>query len=91
MDAIIKDFEEVTINNELIQDLRYMDFFNAHRFGNWIFDARVSYNVSESHKLALIGSNILNRTYSLRPLKIEAPRTIMVQYTYRLEGKKSKV
>jgi iron complex outermembrane receptor protein len=91
MDAIIKDFEEVTINNELIQDLRYMDFFNAHRFGNWIFDARVSYNVSESHKLALIGSNILNRTYSLRPLKIEAPRTIMLQYTYRLEGKKTKV
>ncbi len=91
MDAIIKDFEEVTINNELIQDLRYMDFFNAHRFGNWIFDARVSYNVNETHKLALIGSNILNRTYSLRPLKIEAPRTIMVQYTYRLEGKKTKV
>ena len=91
MDAIIKDFEEVTINNELIQDLRYMDFFNSHRFGNWIFDARVSYNVSESHKLALIGSNILNRTYSLRPLKIEAPRTIMLQYTYRLEGKRTKV
>ena len=91
MDAIIKDFEEVTINNELIQDLRYMDFFNSHRFGNWIFDARVSYNVSESHKLALIGSNILNRTYSLRPLKIEAPRTLMVQYTYRIEGKKTKV
>ncbi len=91
MDAIIKDFEEVTINNELIQDLRYMDFFNSHRFGNWIFDARVSYNVSESHKLALIGSNIFNRTYSLRPLKIEAPRTLMVQYTYRIEGKKTKV
>lgn len=91
MDAIIKDFEEVTINNELIQDLRYMDFFNSHRFGNWIFDMRVSYNVNETHKLALIGSNILNRTYSLRPLKIEAPRTLMVQYTYRLEGKKTKV
>jgi iron complex outermembrane receptor protein len=91
MDAIIKDFEEITINNELIQDLRYMDFFNSHRFGNWIFDMRVSYNVNETHKLALIGSNILNRTYSLRPLKIEAPRTVMVQYTYRLEGKKTKV
>ena len=91
MDAIIKDFEEITINNELIQDLRYMDFFNSHRFGNWIFDIRVSYNVNETNKLALIGSNILNRTYSLRPLKIEAPRTLMVQYTYRLVGKKTKV
>jgi len=91
MDAIIKDFEELTIDNELLQDLRYMDFFNSHRFGNWIFDIRVSYNVNEAHKLALIGSNILNRTYSLRPLKIEAPRTLMVQYTYRLVGKKTKV
>ena len=91
MDAIIKDFEDLTIDNELLQDLRYMDFFNSHRFGNWIFDMRVSYNVNETHKLALIGSNILNRTYSLRPLKIEAPRTLMVQYTYRLVGKKTKV
>ena len=87
MDAIIKDFEEVTINNPLLQDLRYMDYFKAHRTGNWIFDARLSYNLNDSHKLALIGTNILNRTYSLRPLKIEAPRNIMLQYTYRIEGK----
>lgn len=90
MDAIIKDFEQITIDNDLLQNLTYMDFFNSHRFGNWIFDARVSYNINQSHKFALIGSNIFNRTYSLRPLKIEAPRTVMVQYTYRLEGKKSK-
>ncbi|NBX79599.1 MAG: TonB-dependent receptor [Flavobacteriales bacterium] len=90
MDAIIKDFEELTTQQEILQDLRYMDFFNSHRFGNWIFDARVSYNVTDIHKFALIGSNILNRTYSLRPLKIEAPRTIMVQYTFRLEGKEKK-
>lgn len=96
MDAIIRDFEELTTETTSdigiwLQDLRYMDFFNSHRFGNWIFDARVSYSVTESHKLAIIGSNILNRTYSLRPLKIEAPRTLMVQYTYRIEGKKAKV
>lgn len=87
MDAIIKDFEQITINNEFLQDLRYMDYFNSHRFGNWIFDARFSYAFSEHHKLAVIGSNIFNRSYSLRPLKIEAPRTVMLQYTYRLEGK----
>jgi outer membrane receptor protein involved in Fe transport len=87
MDAIIKDFEELTANTEVIQDLRYMDYYESHRFGNWIFDARISFNLNEHHKLAVIGSNILNRTYSLRPLKIEPPRTIMVQYTYKLEGK----
>ena len=87
MDAIIKDFEQVTVDNELLQDLTYMDYFQSHRFGNWIFDARLSFHFSEQHKLAVIGSNIFNRTYSLRPLKIEAPRTVMIQYTYRLEGK----
>jgi iron complex outermembrane receptor protein len=88
MDAIIKDFEEFTTDVEVLQDLQYIDFFEAHRFGNWIFDARISFNFTDAHKLALIGTNILNRTYSLRPLKIEPPRTITVQYTYKLEGKR---
>ena len=87
MDAIIEDFEQTTIDVDILQDLRYMDYYNAHRFGNWIFDCRISYNLTETHKFALIGSNILNRSYSLRPLKIEAPRTIMIQYTCKLQGK----
>ena len=87
MDAIIEDFEQTTIDVDILQDLRYMDYYNSHRFGNWIFDVRVSYNLTETHKFALIGSNILNRSYSLRPLKIEAPRTIMIQYTCKLQGK----
>jgi iron complex outermembrane receptor protein len=84
MDAIIEDFEETTIDVDILQDLCYMDYYNAHRFGNWIFDCRISFNLTETHKFALIGSNILNRSYSLRPLKIEAPRTIMIQYTCKL-------
>lgn len=86
MDRVIKDFEELTQALSFMQNLRYMDYYNSHRFGNWIFDARLSYNLSEKHRLALIGSNILNRTYSLRPLKIEQPRTIMLQYTFKLGG-----
>lgn len=87
MDAIIEDFEQTTIDVDILQDLRYMDYYNSHRFGNWIFDVRISYNLTETHKFALVGSNILNRSYSLRPLKIEAPRTIMIQYTCKLQGK----
>jgi iron complex outermembrane receptor protein len=90
MDAIIKDFEDLTTDIAVLQDLRYMDYFDSHRFGNWIFDARISYQISEQHKLAIIGTNIFNRSYSLRPLKIEAPRTIMIQYTWKLEGKAKK-
>lgn len=85
MDAIIKDFEETTAaSGGDKQNIRYMDYFYAHRFGNIIFDARMSYAINKHHKIALVGSNILNRSYSLRPLKIEPPRSIMVQYTLKL-------
>lgn len=49
--------------------------------GDYIFDARVSYQVNEMNKIAIIGNNLLNREYMIRPLSIEAPRTVAVQYT----------
>ncbi len=84
MDSAIEEFENGT-TGPYIQDIRYMDYFNSHRFGNWIFDARISYDISEKHKIAIISANIGNRVYSLRPLKIEQPRTIMLQYTFKLD------
>jgi outer membrane receptor protein involved in Fe transport len=87
MDLIVKDFEETTQDLPFIQDVEYMDFYDSHRFGNTIFDMRFAYKISDKHKIALIGANILNRTYSLRPLKIESPRTIMLQYVMDLSEK----
>lgn len=84
MDGVIEEFEIATVG-PYVQNIRYMDYFANHRFGNWIFDARVSYNINDQHKIAVISANITNRSYSLRPLKIEAPRTIMLQYTYKLD------
>jgi outer membrane receptor protein involved in Fe transport len=85
LDAVIADFEESTAVIATMQNIRYMDYFNANRHGNWIFDARFSYQINDKHKIAIIGSNILNNSYSLRPLKIEAPRTLMLQYNYKLD------
>lgn len=84
LDQVIEEFETST-TPPFIQNIRYMDYFNSNRNGNWIFDARISYKINAHHKIAVIGSNILNRSYSLRPLKIEAPCTIMLQYTYKLD------
>ncbi|MFT5778485.1 MAG: outer membrane cobalamin receptor [Crocinitomicaceae bacterium] len=88
MDGVIEEFEISTVG-PFIQNIRYMDYFAEHRFGNLIFDARVSYNINEKHKVAVVSANITNRSYSLRPLKIEAPRTIMFQYTFKLDKNKS--
>ncbi|MBL1279273.1 MAG: TonB-dependent receptor [Fluviicola sp.] len=84
MDGVIEEFENST-TGPFVQDIRYMDYYAAHRFGNWIFDARISWNISKIHKIALISANLTNRIYSLRPLKIEQPRTIMLQYTFNLD------
>ena len=84
MDGVIEEFEIATVG-PYTQNIRYMDYFADHRYGNWIFDARVSYNINERHKIAVISANLTNRSYSLRPLKIETPRTIMLQYTYKLD------
>ena len=85
MDIVIRDFEETTQGMIYVQNIEYMDYFNANRNGHFIFDARVSYRLNEFHKIAVVGANVLNRLYSLRPLKIEQPRTVMLQYTFTLD------
>ncbi|MCG3166923.1 MAG: Vitamin B12 transporter BtuB [Bacteroidia bacterium] len=52
--------------------------------GNVVMDVRLSYQISPSHKIAIISNNFLNREYTLRPLKVEAPRTISLQYTLKV-------
>ena len=88
MDIVISEFEELTAGMAFVQNIEYMNFYNANRKGNWIFDARISYNFAEMHKIAIVGTNVANNVYSLRPLKIETPRTIMLQYTYSLDKNK---
>lgn len=86
MDGVIAEFEETTETISTIQNIRYMDYFEENHHGNWILDARISYALNEMHKIAIIGANILNNVYSLRPLKMEAPRSIMLQYSFKLGG-----
>jgi len=82
LDKSIKDFEQATLNSGgSMQPIRYMDYFYQHNNGNVVMDARIGYKFADHHKIAVISENILNRTYSLRPLKAEQMRTVMLQYT----------
>ena len=55
-------------------------------------DLRLSYSIgaNDNHKLSVVAKNFMNSTYSLRPLKIEAPRSIVFQYSLKIEGKAKK-
>jgi iron complex outermembrane receptor protein len=52
--------------------------------GDYVVDLRFSYALSETHKVAIIMNNALNREYAIRPLAIERPRTTSIQYTFSL-------
>ncbi len=85
MDKSIADFEQVTVAAGTLQPVYYMNYFRNHNNGNVIIDARIAYSINQHHKIAVIADNLLNRTYSLRPLRAEQMRTVMLQYTLKFD------
>jgi outer membrane receptor protein involved in Fe transport len=57
------------------------DYRARHDKGVFVHDARISYKLSKHYRTALVCNNLMNLEYSLRPLKIEAPRTIALQFS----------
>ncbi len=81
LDKSIADFEDATKKSGgSLQPIYYMDYYYNHNNGNLIIDARISYSWNDRHKISLSTNNLTNRRYSLRPLKAEPMRSIMVQY-----------
>ncbi|MCC6180747.1 MAG: TonB-dependent receptor [Bacteroidia bacterium] len=83
MQNIDKAFEGI----EILTDGFYPNVYRIKATNYWeshyyisVWDARLSYKISEKQKLSIICNNLLNEIYSLRPLKIESPRTASIQY-----------
>lgn len=58
-------------------------FRDGHNQGDWVLDMRLAVQISKSSKLSFIINNVANRIYSMRPGKVEAPRSFIVQYVYQ--------
>lgn len=85
LDKAIEDFEETTkAAGGSIQPILYMDYYYTNNTGKWIFDLRASYKISEHHEISIISNNFLNNSYSLRPLKAEPIRNVMIQYVLKM-------
>ncbi|MBN2273731.1 MAG: TonB-dependent receptor [Bacteroidales bacterium] len=85
LDKAIADFERVTLSTGgTLQPILYMDYYNEHNKGNIVMDGRISYEFAKKHKVSLICNNFLNRSYSLRPLKAEEIRSLMLQYVLNI-------
>jgi outer membrane receptor protein involved in Fe transport len=54
------------------------EWMEAHQSGTWLVDARIGMDLTEQLRVSIIVNNLSNEVYSLRPLSIEAPRSMQV-------------
>lgn len=85
LDKSIEEFENATLaSGGSTQAILYMHYYETKNNGKWIFDFRASYKINGHHEVSLISNNFLNNIYSLRPLKAEPMRTVMIQYVLKI-------
>ncbi len=56
-------------------------FRDQRTAGDWVFDVRASYNFGEKNRVDVMVNNVLNREYSIRPLKMSAPLSLNLRYS----------
>ena len=60
------------------------EYRKEHHNGDFVFDARISYELKKHFKFTVLMSNILNTEYSLRPISVEPPRVTSIQIVYKV-------
>lgn len=80
IDKAFKSIEELTYNNQDFFDVIYATKYWASHYFISVWDARLSYSINKKQRIAIVCNNVFNEIYSLRPLKIEAPRNTAIQY-----------
>jgi iron complex outermembrane receptor protein len=73
----------ITLHNVFNAVPDIQGFRDNHNMGDWVLDLRTAVQISKTSKLSFIINNVANRIYMLRPGKLEAPRSFVVQYTYQ--------
>lgn len=79
---IDKAFIDLDDNGLLETGVR--EWMETHRTGDTIVDARIGMSLTDQFRCAFIVNNLTNHSYSLRPLSVEAPRSMQVQLSVSL-------
>lgn len=56
--------------------------------GTTLIDARIAYNFTEHAKMAIVGKNLLNLNYDIRPTYLGDPMSFAFQFSYRFKHDK---
>jgi iron complex outermembrane receptor protein len=80
IDKAFQDLESLTYNaNIYFYEIKATQYWKTH-WGTEIIDCRLGYNINDHHKISIVVNNLFNTAYTLRPMKIESPRTTSLQY-----------
>jgi len=79
IDAI---FENGFLGQQILPGLK--NYREEHKGVTVVFDARIGYCYKEKYKIAFIVNNIANAEYMTRPGDVQAPRSFMLQLSYKL-------
>jgi outer membrane cobalamin receptor len=80
IDKAFKSIEELTYNGQDFFDVIHATKFWASHYFISVWDARLIYNIDKKQRVSIVVNNVFNEIYSLRPLKVESPRTAAIQY-----------
>ncbi len=59
------------------------DYRERNPDGEWVFDSRIRFNVSDKSNLTFVIKNMFNNEYTTRPGILEAPRNYTIQYQHQ--------
>lgn len=80
--SFIQNIDQVFYLFEPVMQSGIIEYREEHNKGIHIFDARLGVDVTKKIKIAFIVNNVYNLSYSLRPLKIESPRTFALRISF---------
>jgi outer membrane cobalamin receptor len=83
IDKAFSDIEQLTQLLPQLPPILITEYWKSHN-GFHVIDARASYKIDEHQKLSVIANNLLNTPYFLRPLKVESPRNVAVQWVWTM-------
>ncbi|MCB0537744.1 MAG: TonB-dependent receptor [Chitinophagales bacterium] len=92
-DALIRSFTSDINNVEELIGTEAFSGLKAYRQkydgrGTTLLDARIAYNFNDRAKLSLVGKNLLNLTYDIRPTLLGDPMSFALQFNYNFKHDK---
>jgi outer membrane receptor protein involved in Fe transport len=60
------------------------EYRRIHDKGDWVFDSRLAYQISDQIKGSFVVKNVFNREYMSRPGDVMPPRTFAFQFSFKV-------